>query len=328
MNAEAFLERCGQLRVMVIGDLMLDEYLWGDMERISPEAPVPVVDVKSREYRLGGAANAALNLSALGAMPLLCGIVGDDNAGQQLQRRLELAGFDSSCLLEVPGRKTTLKTRIICAGQQVLRVDEETRDPISESQRKQLLALIFNALPDCHALIFSDYDKGVLDSLLIRAVSDEAKRIGVKVCVDPKFRNFFAYEGCDLFKPNLKELQEGMGLRLGKDKLAAIEAAIGQLRQQMPHVYTAVTLGSQGMLLGTAEGCTHLPAIPRSVVDVSGAGDAVIAVLSLGLAAGLPLERAARWANIAGGLVCEEVGVAPLRLSRFAEAIAQAGTQN
>lgn len=306
------MDACRDLRLLVIGDLMLDRYLWGRVERISPEAPVPVVDIQRAENRPGGAANVALNLVALGAKPLLCGLVGSDADGDLLLDLATKAGFDTRLLLRSATRRTTLKVRIIGNGQQVLRVDQEDRDPLTPAEWAALQAGLAPIWEEVEGVILQDYDKALLASPLIQAVLSAAAARQIPVVVDPKFRQFHAYAGCTLFKPNLKELNEGLGLRLRGDDRPGLESAIRHLRQQMPHAHTLVTLGGDGMLLVSEGEATHFPAHRRAIADVSGAGDTVISVMGAGLAAGLPPSAVTYYANLAGGLVCEAVGVVPL----------------
>jgi rfaE bifunctional protein kinase chain/domain len=310
---ESFFASVAGARILVLGDLMLDQYLWGNMERISPEAPVPVVDVWGREQRLGGAANAALNAQALGAKVTLCGVVGADPSGEHFIQLADEIGLDIRFIRTDGERKTTTKTRIICAGQQVLRVDEEDRDPIHPELSQQLLAALTTDIGQWDAIIFSDYDKGFLDRELIQGVIQAARKHGISTTVDPKFRNFFHYSGCSLFKPNLKELNAALSLQLSKTDQAGIIAALERLQQIMPHEHSLITLSEQGMLLQEAGSpAVHFPAHRRQVVDVSGAGDTVSSVAALGIQAGLGPVEAARLANLAGGLVCEQVGVVPI----------------
>lgn len=309
-----------QLCILVAGDLMLDRYLWGRADRISPEAPVPVVLVQEEEARPGGAANVALNLHALGVAVKLGGVIGQDAAGGELLALMESAGFGTGQVLALSDRPTTLKTRVLAQGQQMLRYDREENSPLPSEAEGRFLALLLDALPGCHALIFQDYDKGALTPWLIRELTRAACEQGIPVMVDPKFRNFWSYAQCSLFKPNLKELAGGLGRSLGRQDRAAIAAGVAELRARMPHAHTLVTLSEEGMLLfgpGMESGL-HLPAHRRRIADVSGAGDTVIAVAGAARAAGYTWAEAARLANLAGGLVCELPGVVPVDPARLA----------
>lgn len=306
------------LRVLVIGDLMLDRYVWGRVTRISPEAPVPVVDVERVESRPGGAANVALNVAAMGAQVAVCGVIGDDDHGRTLLRHLQKDGFDTSLVRSLPDRITTEKTRVIGNQQQVLRVDHEVRSQIPDAFAKELAAAIVPQVADFDAVIFEDYDKGLLSPALIAAVIAEADSHGVPTIVDPKYRNFLAYTNVTLFKPNMKELNEALGIRLSNRDLPGIRAAVQDLRTRMPHDMTLITLSENGVVAIDKDGeAHHLPAHVRKIADVSGAGDTVVALMALALAADLPLVHAAALANLGGGLVCEEVGVVPIDRERF-----------
>lgn len=301
------------LRVLVIGDLMLDRYHFGRVTRISPEAPVPVVDVERTENRPGGAANVALNIRSLGAAVTLCGVIGNDDHGDLLRKSLEGKHLDASLVIAATDRPTTTKTRIIGNNQQILRVDHESRENVGEAIEDQLLLALSSRIPEFDAIVLEDYDKGLLSPRLIASVVALAQQANVPVAVDPKYRNFLAYAGVTLFKPNLKELNEALNHRISKADLPRIQAAVMELRERMPHRQTLVTLSENGVLAIDDQGvATHLPAHLRKIADVSGAGDTVIAVMALAMGAGLPLGTAAAIANLAGGLVCEEVGVVPI----------------
>ncbi|TAE55643.1 MAG: D-glycero-beta-D-manno-heptose-7-phosphate kinase [Bacteroidetes bacterium] len=310
----SFLSACRNLRILVIGDLMLDRYVWGRVERISPEAPVPVVDVYEEEDRPGGAANVGLNLQSLGATALLCGLAGTDPAGEDMLRVLEDRGFDTRWVLRSPERRSTVKTRIMGNKQQALRIDREDKHPSTLAEQEAMLRLLQPALDQADAVLFEDYDKGAIGPELIEAVIRRAQERNIPVTVDPKFRHFFHYAQCSLFKPNLKEINEALNLRLRADQPEALAEAVLHLRERMPHRRTLITLGEYGMLLVDEEGnFTQIAAHHRSVADVSGAGDTVISVVTLALAAGYSWEEAAELANLAGGLVCESLGVVPIR---------------
>lgn len=311
-------DRLPGLRVLVIGDLMLDRYVWGRVTRISPEAPVPVVDVERVESRPGGAANVALNVAAMGAQVAVCGVIGDDDHGRTLLRHLQKDGFDTSLVRSLPDRITTEKTRVIGNQQQVLRVDHEVRSQIPDAFAQELAAAIVPQVADFDAVIFEDYDKGLLSPALIAAVIAEADSHGVPTIVDPKYRNFLAYKDVTLFKPNMKELNEALGIRLSNRDLPGIRAAVQDLRARMPHDMTLITLSENGVVAIDKDGeAHHLPAHVRKIADVSGAGDTVVALMALALAADLPLVHAAALANLGGGLVCEEVGVVPIDRERL-----------
>ena len=292
---------------------MLDRYLYGRAERISPEAPVPILLLEREESRLGGAANVALNLRALGCQVELCGAIGTDPTGKTLQEEAHRQGIGLYGLVETPHRPTTTKTRLIAHHQHLLRVDREETTPLPPPHETALIQKVqFLLSQKPHALILEDYNKGVLTARVIRALIEAAKTEGVPILVDPKRENFWVYEGATVFKPNLRELSDALGRKL-RPELPILEEAVRELRHRMPHTYTVVTLSEEGTLVADEKkNFTHIPAHKRRIVDVSGAGDTVISVLSVGLAWGLPITQVAALANLAGGLVCEYVGVVPV----------------
>lgn len=305
-----FWEASTKVRVLVIGDVMLDRYLWGNVSRISPEAPVPVVDINAEDNRPGGAANVASNLTELGATPQLIGIIGQDKEGNDFLGTLQSNQISAAGILRSNQRRTTSKIRVIGNQQHLLRIDKEDKHLLSSEELAKLRAISGGLLAQCDALLFEDYDKGLLSGQFIQALIQEATQANKPVVVDPKFRNFWHYTGCTCFKPNLKELSEGVGISLKNNDIPAIQAAVLDLRAKMPHRYTVVTLSENGMLCCDENShFTHTPAHFRKIVDVSGAGDTVISVLALAIAAGVPILQATQLANLAGGIVCEEVGV-------------------
>jgi len=313
MDTSALLAGFRGLKALVIGDVMIDSYLWGKAERISPEAPVPVVRVQRQQKRLGGAGNVALNLATLGAKPYLFAVTGEDEDAQALLALLEESKIEKSGILQCADRQTTVKHRILAGSQQLLRVDAEDDRLITEAQRHVLLQHILAEMDDAKVIIFEDYDKGVLSEPLIQAVIEEAKKRKIPTVVDPKKRNFFAYAGCTLFKPNFKELREG--LKLGDfsagDQNAVTEAAT-RLRERLKAEAVFVTLSEYGVLIQDKKATHSHPAHKREISDVSGAGDTVVSVASLALALGASLSQVAALANLGGGLVCEHLGVVPL----------------
>lgn len=318
-NIRKLFERFKGLKVLIIGDVMIDAYLWGKVDRISPEAPVPVVALKKRENRLGGAANVALNIQGMGATPILCSVVGKDDKGEQFLELLKGKGMPAEGILEIPGRLTTVKFRIIGNNAQLLRVDEEQEHELAEVETQALFERIRSMITEAKAevIIFEDYDKGVITPGLIRQVTSLAHEQGIPVVVDPKKKNFLHYQGVDLFKPNLKELREGLKLDTDpgtpEDVMEAIQILQGKLKAGM----ILATLSDKGILYlkedNTGERITgHIPAHLRQIADVSGAGDTVISIAGLCLAAGTSPELTAQLANLAGGIVCEQVGVVPI----------------
>lgn len=314
MTADDVVREFSRLTALVVGDVMLDAYLWGRVDRISPEAPVPIVQVTRRSARLGGAANVALNLSALGATAVVASIIGDDAAANDLSRLFKEEGLDTKGLLTIPGRPSTVKTRVISGSQHVVRVDEEVETDLDAKAADRFLQHALSLLRQTkpHVLIFEDYDKGCLPPEVITGLTEEAQRMGIPVTVDPKRRHFFSYKGVDLFKPNLKELREGLKLDLPTGDIDRVRQAVTVLEERLGNKASLITLSEHGIYVHGNGVDALLPAHRRKITDVSGAGDTVIAVASLALALGLELPQVAAWANLAGGLVCEHVGVVPI----------------
>jgi rfaE bifunctional protein kinase chain/domain len=317
-------EQFRHLRVMVIGDVMVDAYIFGKVERISPEAPVPVVSVEKRVSHLGGAANVALNLKSLGAEPVLCSVIGNDTRGKEFRQLLMEAKIKGEAVLTSKDRITTTKFRIIGNKSQMLRVDEEMTHDLGEDDQSALLGKIFEILEkgNIHAIIFQDYNKGVLTADLITRVIEKAKANHVPVIVDPKRKNFLQYKGAALFKPNLKELREGLGRDIPGNDLHGLEDAASYLHRELDISTVMATLSEQGVFISRMEPGgkirQHLiPAHFRNISDVSGAGDTVISVAALCLAVNLDAFEIASLANLAGGLVCEEVGVVPVNREKL-----------
>jgi rfaE bifunctional protein kinase chain/domain len=304
-----------RLKVLIIGDLMIDSYTWGKVSRISPEAPVPVVNVIRRESRLGGAGNVVLNIASLGATAVICSVIGDDAPGRELQKIILDANLSTDGLIVEPGRMTTVKERIIAGSQQVVRVDSETENSISLSSQQELLAHIKDSMSDVDVIIFEDYDKGVLHAELIQSVISMAKENNIPTVVDPKRKNFFAYKGATLFKPNLHELRDGLGLMptdFDADHLAETVRKF-KVSQEFKGVF--VTLSERGVYIDFENDQHLIPAHIRQISDVSGAGDTVISIAACVLALGGSTEQIASLANLGGGLVCESLGVVPIDLA-------------
>lgn len=302
------------LKVMVVGDVMIDAYYWGKVDRISPEAPVPVVQITNRENRLGGAANVALNLHALGAKPFICSVIGDDEKGQLFQDLMDEHLFPNSGLISSTTRLTTVKTRIISGAHHLLRVDEETTSPLTKDEENRIVdncvRLMDNEKID--VVIFEDYNKGVVTEGVIASVIAEAKKRSIPTSVDPKKDNFLAFKGVDLFKPNLKELQEGVKQEINKKDFATIIHAVGVMEEALNNRISLVTMSEMGVYVKEGANDKHILAHPREILDVSGAGDTVISVAALLLAQKASPELIALVSNLAGGLVCEKVGVVPI----------------
>ena len=301
------LEKLKGRRVVVVGDVMLDRYLIGDTERLSPEAPVPVVTIRERRTALGGAANVAANVVAIGAKCQLVGIVGDDPEGRSLRQEMAAAQIDDRHVLTVSDRPTTSKTRVMARAQQVVRIDEEIYSLIQGPELERLINMLVDALSDADALLIEDYNKGALAPQLIAAALGGARRRGVPVVVDPKFRQFFEYAGATVFKPNRRELESAMGAAVDLQHRDALPEALNRLKVDN----LLVTLGSDGMVLVTKDGkTTHIPSIAREVYDVSGAGDTVTAWMGTALAAGASVMEGAILANYAAGVEVSKAGVA------------------
>jgi D-glycero-beta-D-manno-heptose-7-phosphate kinase len=300
-------------KVLLIGDAMIDAYLWGASNRMSPEAPVPVIDVHKKESRLGGAANVALNLKTLGAQVLLVTAIGQDAAGIQLQDMLVAGEFDDRGIFSDADRVTSVKTRIISNNRHVLRVDEEVVKPVSKPDAFLKHIEWCMHLQKWDVLLLQDYDKGVLDEVTIPHILDLAHQKDIPVVVDPKKKNFLRYKRVRLFKPNLKELEAGLGICVDPTSTSSIQHSLKELRSQLESDAVLVTLSEHGVAFfdGTL---FWQPAYKRHIVDVSGAGDTVISIAALAIASGYDSKTIAALANLAGGLVCEHAGVVPITL--------------
>lgn len=292
---------------------MLDSYWWGKVDRISPEAPVPIVHVKKREFRLGGAANVALNLRKLGASPVMCSVAGGDLEAEVFNRLLEEEGISAEGMVYSKTRPTTVKTRVIGNKNQLLRIDSEDDHTISAEDAEPLKNKIIALLKDTDLIIFEDYDKGVINPDLIEEMVAEANKRNIPVVVDPKKRNFLSYKNVTLFKPNLRELAEGLKLDIdGQSSIEEIEKAAHELMEKLQIEYALITLSERGVYITDQKKGYIIPAHFRSISDVSGAGDTVVSVAALALLSGASMEIIAALANLAGGLVCEKIGVVPI----------------
>ena len=321
MNFDQLFSDISQLKVAVVGDVMLDTYWWGHVERISPEAPVPVVALDEKEYRIGGAGNVALNSVSLGAATFIISVVGDDADGKQLTELLKKHKINKDYLISSDKRITTNKTRIISRNQQMMRLDAEITKDIHAVQENELVSqiklLFANNKPD--VLIFEDYNKGVLTEKTIHELIELCKQNNVITAVDPKRKNFFAFKSVDIFKPNLKEVKEGLNLLLEEVNQSSLTEIHSLLQQQLQHQISFITLSEHGVFFQSPDQSKIIPTHIRNIADVSGAGDTVIAVASLVYAATKNMLLAAEMANIAGGLVCEEVGTAAIDKQKLLE---------
>ena len=309
------------MRILVIGDSMLDSYLWGNVERVSPEAPIPVVCVTDRETRLGGAANVSLNIQALGGEPVLFSVVGEDENGRRLKRLMEEKKMSSRGILEDGGRVTTVKSRIIGKGQHIARVDEEMDEQVSAQMENALLSGIRKEVEsqNVNAIVFVDYDKGVITPSLFQKVNAWGRERGIPTAVDPKRRNFHLYRNVSLFKPNIKEFADGMGFPLRAGDLRTLREKALELKTNHNFGLIFITLSEMGVFISNGSEEQHFPAVIRQIADVSGAGDTVMSVAGLALAAGVKPRVLALMSNIAGGLVCEYPGVVPVNKNRLKE---------
>ena len=308
-------KRFENLKILVVGDVMIDAYIWGTVERISPEAPVPVVTIHNQERRLGGAANVALNIKAMGATPILCGVIGDDDRKEDFIDLLTEENLSDIGILIDPERMTTVKTRILSNRQHLLRVDEEIDDILSAETENSFNQQISDLLKtgNIDAVIFQDYDKGTLTPTLIKSVIKKARKYGIPVLADPKQRNFLEYKKVSLFKPNFREFQRGLNIKCAKSDYGRIHEFVKtDLHEQQGISIVMITLSELGVFISTKDCYFHIPAEIRDVADVSGAGDTVISIATLCLATGLSPENIASISNLAGGLVCEKVGVVPI----------------
>ncbi|MDA0682367.1 MAG: bifunctional ADP-heptose synthase [Bacteroidetes bacterium] len=302
-------------KVLVVGDAMIDAYMWGEINRMSPEAPVPVVEVKKHENRLGGAANVALNLQSMGATPILCSVIGNDSQSILFKELIQNANLSNKGLLTSKERRTTLKTRVIAENKHQLRIDEEDTHPIT--CETEFLNLIQELIADVDVVILQDYNKGVLTAKVIAKVIEIANTKNIPTIVDPKKQNFLAYKNCTIFKPNLAEIKAGMNIDFNPDITQEIEKAAADLRELLNAKGVLLTLSGRGICINTKENFTHTPAFKRNIIDVSGAGDTVIAVAALCLASNMNLNDLSVLSSLAGGLVCEEVGVVPIQKEKL-----------
>lgn len=317
MNMKDLIKKFDGIRVLVVGDIMTDAYYFGKVERISPEAPVPIVAVEKKESRLGGAANVAMNLVALGALPTICSVIGLDKDGDDLFELLEQNKIGTAGVVRSKERITTVKTRVIAQGHQMLRIDSEETQPVEAVDSFELVQRFEKLLQDIDVVIFEDYDKGVLTTENIAKMIQVARKRSVPIVVDPKKRNFEAYVGADLFKPNLKELKEGLRIDLNDTDETELKKAISVLMQKMQLKNVMVTMSEKGVMITDGKTFHIIPAHLRKVADVSGAGDTVISVASLCLSMGIDMRILAEISNLAGGLVCEEIGVVPIDKSKL-----------
>ena len=318
-SIQTIFEGFRNIKALIVGDVMLDAYIWGIVDRISPEAPVPVIKTTGKEYRLGGAANVALNLKALGATPVLCAVIGTDYEGDKFLERLKVRKISNSGIVRSKPRPTTIKTRILSGYQHIVRMDSETDVLLSVNEEKALLDKVFESMTDADVVIFEDYDKGTLTKSLILKIISRASELKIPTVVDPKIRNLHNYNGSTVFKPNLQELVEGLNLIEYPETIGEIMGAVNQLKDVVDVGEIFLTLSEKGVIVKNNKEEIHIPAHVRTISDVSGAGDTMTSIISLCKALGLSLAFTAELANIGGGLVCEHVGVVPINKNKLME---------
>ena len=317
MEVNQIFDAFAQLRVLIVGDVMIDSYIFGKVERISPEAPIPVVNVKRREIRLGGAGNVAMNIKSLGATPILCSVVGNDSDANDLLKLLTDNSLPTEGIIKSSSRITTVKQRVLAGSQHVVRIDSEMDGAINPDERQQLIERIKTLAASCSVIIFEDYDKGTLDAESITAIIAFAKINNIPTIVDPKKRNFLHYAGTDIFKPNLKELKEGLKIDFDAKNLDEIKVAVAAAKRTLGINGLFLTLSEHGVFIDFFGETHHIPAHLRSITDVSGAGDTVVSIAALCLALKLSPKEIAEMSNLGGGLVCEYVGVVPIEKEKL-----------
>ena len=307
---------------------MIDSYLLGNVNRISPEAPVPVLAVKNRENRLGGAANVALNIKSLGAEPIICTVVGNDNYGEIFTNLLKKRNITPEGVINSPTRKTTVKTRVIANAQHLLRIDDESTEKLTEQENIQLINRVKQIIEtkNINVIIFEDYDKGVLSGNTIKQIINYANSKNIITTVDPKKDNFLHYKNVTMFKPNLKELTEGLKIDINKENNQEIFNAVKLLQEKISAKIIFSTLSEKGCYIKNETEAYYHPAEIRQIADVSGAGDTVISVASLLLALNIDINTIAYISNLAGGLVCEKVGVVPVNKEQLLDEIISSGS--
>lgn len=315
-------EAFNSLKALIIGDVMIDSYIYGSVERISPEAPVPVVTVKNKEKRLGGAANVALNIQALGAKPILCSVVGNDRDGDIFKELLQEQDITAEGIICSAERTTTKKQRIMSGSHHLLRIDSEISTEITSKEEDALIELVRHKIGEVDVVVFEDYDKGTITPRVIHEVIRLANNQQIPTVVDPKKKNFLHYTGATLFKPNLKELKEGLKVDFDAKNTEELQQAVAALKSRLSLKNALITLSERGVYIDSEIEKHLLPAHIRTISDVSGAGDTVISIAALTMALEIPPKLVAALANLGGGLVCEFIGVVPVnKKSLYEEAL-------
>ncbi len=303
-------------KIAVVGDMMLDGYYWGDVKRISPEAPVPVVEIEKEFFRFGGAANVLLNIKGLGGNPLPVGLIGEDQEGNIFKDLLAESGISEAGLITTASRPTTVKIRVIADKQHIVRIDKEVKDDISGELEDRVVSNITKVIDEVDAVLLQDYNKGVLTESSISSIINIANKKNKLITVDPKFLNFFNYKNVTVFKPNKKETEDAFNMRIVTDE--DINNAGSLLLEKLNAEYVLLTLSEKGIaMFDKNKNISRIPTKARKVADVSGAGDTVIATLTMAMASGIEVSNAAYLANYAGGLVCEEMGIAPIIIDQL-----------
>ncbi|PKQ69000.1 bifunctional heptose 7-phosphate kinase/heptose 1-phosphate adenyltransferase [Labilibaculum manganireducens] len=314
IELEQTFESFSKLNVLVIGDVMVDAYVWGKVDRISPEAPVPIVSCVKHESRLGGAANVALNIKSLGASPILCSVIGEDEKGKEFLNLLTEIEEEQYGIVVSNKRRTTVKTRFISNNQHLIRVDEEDTHELADEIETEFIDHIKSLIEkhEIHAIIFEDYDKGVITKNLIDEITNLANSKAIPVLADPKKRHYNDYKNVSLFKPNFKEFVEGSNLLLEKGDIQGLFDEAKKFQNKMGIKKLFITLSELGVFISNEKTYEHIPAVVRQIADVSGAGDTVISVAALCLATGMNARQIAAISNLAGGIVCEIPVVVPI----------------
>ena len=317
MNIKSILKDFKSKKVLIVGDAMIDSYMWGEINRKSPEAPVSVVEINNIENRLGGAANVALNIKALGAQPTLCSVIGKCSSEFIFRDLMEKQNLSTIGILSEKGRKTTKKTRVISKEKHQIRIDEEDTYPILIEDK--LVQLVCSLIPKHDVVILQDYNKGVLTPKLINQILSLTNKNNIPTIVDPKVNNFTEYKGCTIFKPNLKEIKEGMNIEFNDFDSQQLRNVTEKLRKLLYAKAILLTLSDKGMFINTENEYKHIKGTKRNIVDVSGAGDTVVAVAALCLSNNIEYNDLAIISNIAAGIVCEDVGVVPIKKEKILE---------
>lgn len=317
MPVNKIFDAFDNLRVLIVGDVMIDSYVFGRVERISPEAPIPVVNVKRKEIRLGGAGNVAMNIKSLGATPILCTVVGADSDAKDLLNLLTDNDLPIDGIIQSKARITTVKQRILAGSQHIVRIDSEMDSLINADEQALLIEKAEALAESCDVIIFEDYDKGVLTAESIKQIVAFAKSKGIPTIVDPKKRNFLNYQGTDIFKPNLKELKEGLKIDFDAKNLEEVKSAVASAKNILGVNGVFLTLSENGVFIDFQDETHHIAAHLRSITDVSGAGDTVVSIAAMCLALKLSPKVIAEMSNLGGGLVCEYVGVMPIEKDKL-----------